>query len=119
MTADPSAGAASRPAPAEAPTDDFADTIRLGEWDWWETTTGRSLHAAADIDIDGAYETAGEGRTFCGRTGWLSIPGLFTRMGAKRCGRCCDALGYPHGIGSPKNDAALRPLVEARIGGAA
>lgn len=88
---------------------------RLGEWVWWVTPTWRTLHAAASIDIDDGYETSGDGVTVCGRRAWLSIPGVFTRMGAPRCKRCCAGLGYPQGVGSPKNDAVCRPLVEARL----
>lgn len=43
------------------------------------------------------------------------VPGIFSRMSMKRCDRCCDRLGYPRGIGSPKNDEKCRPLVEERL----
>lgn len=103
------------PEPRKTLVDDDAEMVELGEWDWWQPATGRKLHAAT-VEINPDYDTAGWGRTACGRgLLWLSIPGVFTRMGAKRCVLCCDALGYPHGTGSPKNDPACRPLVEARI----
>lgn len=34
---------------------------------------------------------------------------------APRCKRCCKLTGTPQGFGSPKNDEALRPPVEARL----
>lgn len=91
-------------------------TTTLAEWDWvviggWD----RLHHAARFDDPDGdAYDE--HGRTSCGREGWLSIPGMFARLGGTaRCAHCCRIVGFPQGIGSPKNDAALRPLVEQRI----
>jgi hypothetical protein len=53
--------------------------------------------------------------SYLGLTGWLSIPGLFSRMGKERCKHCCRMTGMPQGTGSPKNDDACRPLVEQRI----
>ena len=86
----------------------------LGEWDWYYTMYGMVLHHAAEFDLaDG--ETSGDGVTSCGRKTFLMIPGIFSRMGLPRCKRCCAALGYPQGTGSPKNDDACRPLVEARL----
>lgn len=77
----------------------------LWEWDWGIATHGKMLHHAASLTFQSDYgETSGEAVTSCGRKLWLMIPGIFTRMGAPRCDKCCDALGYPRGIGSPKND---------------
>jgi hypothetical protein len=51
-------------------------------------------------------------RLACGRTAaYVSIPGVFTRMGAMRCLGCCRAKGYPPGKGSPTNDPACRELL--------
>ena len=83
----------------------------IGEWDWWLLGQGERLHHALTWDPQG--ETFGHGFTSCGRGGMLSIPGMFTRMGAERCRKCCERMGYPQGTGSPKNDDACRPLVEA------
>lgn len=56
----------------------------------------------------------------CGRTAAsVSIPGLFTRLGASRCVGCCRVVGLPPGVGSPKNDAACRRILglgESRYG---
>lgn len=50
--------------------------------------------------------------TTCGRVMTnLTVPGIFTRQLARRCAACCRALGYPKGIGSPKNDDACRALL--------
>lgn len=109
------------PAPDAQPP--LTDDQRLAEWDWLITPDGNRLHHArlnadlADYLTDGGVENI---ILTCGRwVGWASIPGLFARMGAYRCQRCCDRIGYPRGKGSPKNDDACRPLVEARIGGVA
>ena len=87
----------------------------LWEWDWSYTVHGNLLHHAATLDPNKDYSAEGNGITSCGRKLWLAIPGIFSRMGMERCKRCCDALGYPHGTGSPKNDDACRPIVEARL----
>jgi hypothetical protein len=51
-------------------------------------------------------------RLACGRTAaYISIPGVFTRLGAPRCLGCCRALNYSPGNGSPKNDPACRALL--------
>ena len=91
--------------------------VTAAEWDWVYTASpsGRRLHHVAEWDDPTSDEPQGDGRTTCGVRGRLSIPGLLSRMGMERCKRCCDALGWPHGIGSPKNDEALRPLVSARL----
>ncbi len=86
----------------------------LGEWDWWVTDSGTVLHAA-EVDV-GNSEVYGPGTTMCGRQcSFLAIPGMFSRMGARRCTRCCQKMGYPLGFGSPKNDPACRPFVERRL----
>ncbi|MEU3683734.1 hypothetical protein AB0E99_22740 [Streptomyces sp. NPDC030592] len=46
-------------------------------------------------------------RAACGmrRRWWL--PGLFSRLGRRRCTPCCTALGIPPGYGTPANEADL------------
>lgn len=85
----------------------------LAERSWVCLTSWNVLHHAAQWNPD--IETSANGVTSCGRTGLLSIPGVFTRMGAPRCKQCCRRLNYPLGIGSPKNDDGCRELVEARL----
>lgn len=85
------------------------------EWDWVEFAHGEMLHAPMRIfseDSDGCHA---DGFVFCRRGGRLWIPGLGARLEAPRCKRCCKLTGTPQGFGSPKNDEALRPLVEARL----
>lgn len=96
-----------------------ADFREFAEWDWVVSPTGEVLHALASLDDEEQCERdwGGAGRSVCGLySDWWSIPGIFTRMGAMRCKRCCTVLRYPQGQGSPKNDDKCRPLVEARIG---
>jgi integrase len=88
------------------------------EWDW--ALLGRfgvQLHAVRSLDDDIATEEqwGGDGTTECGKHGHLSIPGLFDRMGAQRCVRCCVVTGMPFGKQSPKNVEECRPVVEARL----
>lgn len=90
----------------------------IAEWDWIVSGEGSKLHAPEDW-VDPQYDAYDEhAYTACGRRGWYSIPGVFSRMGLDRCKRCCKARGYPPGKGSPKNDHACRPLVEARLAAA-
>ena len=88
--------------------------LNLAEWDWLITENGEVLHAPHIWLPEDDYPCT-EGTTACGYQGKLHIPGMFTRMGAKRCKRCCTKLGYPTGIGSPKNDISCREFVEKRI----
>lgn len=95
-----------------------AEARDLVMWDWLVSSTWNRLHHAALTD-DQLTELVDDCHTpdvtlTCGRRAKrVGIPGVFTRMGAPRCQRCCDRLGYPHGIGSPKNDDACRVIIEA------
>lgn len=60
--------------------------------------------------VDGAWEgdpdmfpTYLRGRTACGRSGNLFMPGMLSRMYATRCRQCCRAVGVPEGDGIPGN----------------
>lgn len=85
--------------------------------DWLVSRKWNRLHFAELTDEqleELEYESGITGpiRLACGRTaGAVSIPGLFTRMGAPRCIGCCAVVGYPPGKGSPKNDESCRPIV--------
>lgn len=94
------------------PTGEWRTTA---EWDWVQTADDDDLHAPASIENDADVDWFGEGATECGRRGTLTIPGLFSRMGAARCERCCAATGMPTGPQSPKNVEECRPVVEARL----
>lgn len=89
----------------------------IAEWDWVRLGDGDVLHAVrtitnADTVDDDWYA---DGSTECGRSGDMHIPGMFSRMAARRCRRCCVATGMPQGNQSPKNDDACRARVEGRI----
>lgn len=76
----------------------------------------RPIHALSRYALNEVRERYEEAEwqwitTACGQTMHAGIPGLFTRMGATRCEKCCDALGMPHGIGSPKNDDTCRAIL--------
>lgn len=86
----------------------------LGEWDWWYSQTATVLHSAS-VECEPGFYAQGNGVTACGRKLWLMIPGFLSRMSLPRCQRCCRALEYPPGIGSPKNDNRCRPLVKKRL----
>lgn len=75
----------------------------------------RLLHAPDIYDASHGWGVQADGAAACGRVGSMAIPGIFSRMALRRCPTCCKALGYPPGKGSPKNDVALRPLVEERL----
>lgn len=93
--------------------------------DWFVTASYNRLHWAdltvEDLaDVPEYWSIQHPVRLACGQVAKsLHIPGIFTRMGAMRCVRCCDVQGLPHGKGSPKNDAACRVLLGLPVKGAA
>lgn len=90
----------------------MSDWLELARVDWvYGGQRPSVLHALGEISNDADEDWYGEGKTACGRVGQWEIPGLFSRMGVKRCDRCCDRLGFPRGVGSPKNDSHLRELL--------
>ena len=100
---------------------DMTRQLTLQDWDWVQIGYGGAvLHRAkltpeddATLNLNCSIEN---GETLCGRGPvGLSIPGMFSRMEAKRCDKCCDRSGYPRGVGSPKNGAACRAIL---LGGA-
>ena len=98
--------------------DEEIDEARtLVENDWLVTRTWNALHFAELTDEQAAAmfedrSVTDSVRLACGHTvGYVSIPGVLTRMGAMRCSGCCRAKGYPVGKGSPKNDPACRALL--------
>jgi hypothetical protein len=77
---------------------------------WMVFPRWRNLHRVAEIAwSDEEDMISGEGATVCGRRGSLAIPGIFSRMGLKRCPQCCRAMGIPQGNGSPYNADILEP----------
>jgi hypothetical protein len=66
--------------------------------------TWNRLHRVADIEWEDAEDMiGGEGTALCGRKGYLTMPGMFSRMGLPRCAHCCRLAGVPRGDGSPFN----------------
>jgi hypothetical protein len=66
--------------------------------------TGKALHRIATIRWEDPYDAiAGRGVTVCGLRGRFRVPGLFSRLGLRRCVRCCVRLGIPAGPGAPFN----------------
>lgn len=71
---------------------------------WMHCDDGQTIHRLARIHWqDEAEKIEGSGLAVCGRGGRFTMPGIFSRMGAWRCPRCCKALGIPRGYGAPGN----------------
>lgn len=85
----------------------------LAQLDWVIFTGATRLHALGSLEdpVAADFDWSGWGFTACGRRSWLSIPGLFSRMGLQRCYHCCRILGFPQGEGSPKNDDVCRKIM--------
>lgn len=93
--------------PADLPKEQFA-------WRWqyvtsgdWENPTEQDtyLHRVAEPFKVGKKE-AWKGHKItavCGLTAVMCMPGVFSRIGAPRCPKCCKALGIPEGHGNPYN----------------
>jgi len=80
-------------------------------WRWEQFATSAVLHRIAMARMwyaqDGslAVSMGVDGRTACGMSGRLFVPGVGSRLGAPRCRSCCRALGIPWGEGAPYNQA--------------
>lgn len=84
--------------------------LPLSDDDWrrrW-LVTGRwyALHRIAEIEWRTAERLGGRGTAICGRKGNWQMPGIFSRMGLKRCPNCCKLLAIPPGDGAPFNELA-------------
>lgn len=44
------------------------------------------------------------GKTLCGLSGRMAMPGIFSRMSAPRCPECCKQMGIAEGNGNPFNE---------------
>lgn len=91
--------------------------VETAEWTWVWLGEGMVLHAVGELTNAATVDDDwyGDGSTLCGRQGTMTIPGIFSRMSAKRCERCCARTGMPQGHQSPKNIDECRPIAEARI----
>ena len=94
---------------------DVDDLMEVARIDWLLTAFGRTLHGLTVGDPITDHWWFESVQFACGldrRYGY--VPGMFTRMGAKRCFKCCDKLGLPHGTGSPRNDPECRKILGLR-----
>ena len=94
----------------------MSDLRETFAWNWAVTEHGRVLHGVEQLNSVGDHEESPDtwayGDTFCGYSGKLYVPGLLTRMGARRCKKCSRILGWPDGHGSPKNDDSVREMAQ-------
>jgi hypothetical protein len=88
---------------------------------WWLVCgKERRLHAIRDHQVSPeqmrtAIDECGPiaARAVCGlrRRWWM--PGLFSRLGRRRCVPCCRTLDIPPGYGTPANEASLKENTNA------
>lgn len=73
----------------------YVPCVTFETWDgWWDSPNVPSWFASTVTAV-------------CGQTFRADLPGMFSRMGCKRCWHCCRALGLPQGKGAPVNDDSL------------
>jgi hypothetical protein len=80
--------------------------LRVQPWHsrWLQFSHGEWLHRVSEIQWDDKDEKiVGDGAVVCGASGRLHMPGFMSRLGAKRCPRCCKAVKIPKGNGAPFN----------------
>lgn len=101
---------------------DRVTSQELVDYDWLIPSSGRPSrarlhHARVGQGLSGYDDTAwGDVTAACGRVlPFAVIPGVFSRMSVPRCAKCCDVLGYPRGVGSPKNDDRCRELLGLKV----
>lgn len=80
-------------------------------WQQFYKSRRAVLHRVAAVERRNDLWCEITGTTVCGRRGEMHMPGIFSRMGAPRCKRCCALLGVRPGEGAPYNDKSL-PKVE-------
>lgn len=89
-------------------------TIPMPDWRsrWLTLGRGRMLHRVSSIKWGEDFPEqmiSGEGTTVCGRSGYMHMAGIFSRMGLKRCPVCCEAMGIANGNGCPENQDIYEP----------
>lgn len=70
---------------------------------WLVNSQWQLLHRVSSIQWNDGDMTSGQGVTVCGSSWRLTMPGLFSRTGLKRCPKCCRLLSIPQGGGAPFN----------------
>lgn len=70
---------------------------------WLVTPSWGALHRIAAIEWHDGERLGGPGVAVCGLRAVFQMPGVLSRMGLKRCQRCCARLGLPAGNGAPFN----------------
>jgi hypothetical protein len=76
---------------------------------WLVFADWKRLHRVATIEWEDGDRISGQAVSACGRSGRMSMPGLFSRMGLTRCHKCCTAAGVPLGDGAPHNAGIKEP----------
>lgn len=91
--------------------------VPMVDYMWLVTPASRRLHHASFDDADDITDVE-EGDIVCNvtltcgrRVGWVTLPGVLTRLGEPRCARCCKKTGLPLGDGSPKNNRECRRIL--------
>ena len=79
--------------------------------------TWTRLHRVASIDWADEDMIGGPGTTLCGRNGYLTMPGIFSRLSLPRCAHCCRLAGVPRGDGAPYNHDIAEPTDEGESDG--
>lgn len=81
-----------------------------GQEPWWATWVYFSaedesalLHRIENVEWDWEYPSAGLGVMKCGRSGFVEVPGVLSRLYCTRCPVCCAVVGVPEGKGTPFN----------------
>lgn len=82
--------------------------------EWLVLPSWRVLHRISEIeptDLEDGLPN-GQGTALCGAHGHFIVPGLFSRLGLRRCAKCCDLLGIPRGNGNTVNGHIKEPRAE-------
>ena len=87
--------------------------LRDTHWGWWYTSKGGVLHfihQAEDLKWYAKMRDLGgfKLKASCGLLAHFTPAGMFSRMGRKRCDRCCVKMGIPKGKGTPRNEQAKK-----------
>lgn len=94
----------------------MADLQELARLNWVAAGRTDLLHAVVSATYDDGDWQIRDVILACGlQRPWVVIPGVCSRLELSRCKKCCKALGYPRGIGSPRNDAGCHRLLGIEV----